>query len=137
MTELYETVELPLCAGAGRMEQRGFLVDGKALAAFGRDMADRIDRTWSSAFTISAGESSTSTPPSSWGRSCLKKWGCPTGKRPKPAGPPMPTCWRSWQDHPWWRTCWTYRQYAKLKSTYADGLLKVIDPMAASAPASR
>ena len=58
MTELYETVELPLCAVLARMERRGFLVDGTALAGFGEDS-------------------------------------CPTGKRPRPAGPPAPTCWKS------------------------------------------
>ena len=42
MTELYETVELPLCAVLARMERRGFLVDGTALAAFGEDMAEKI-----------------------------------------------------------------------------------------------
>ena len=32
------------------------------------------------------------------------------------------------KDHPLVADVLTYRQYAKLKSTYADGLLKVIDP---------
>ena len=50
---------------------------------------------WSSEFTPPPGSSSTSIPPSSWERCCSRTWACPTGKRRKPAGPPMRTCWRS------------------------------------------
>ena len=36
----------------------------------------------------------------------LLDWACPTGKRPRPAGPPMPTCWKSCgTTRPSWRMC--------------------------------
>ena len=44
MKELYHTVELPLCPVLARMEQRGFLVDAKALSDFGESLTGTIRR---------------------------------------------------------------------------------------------
>ena len=44
MKELYHTVELPLCPVLARMEQRGFLVDAKALSDFGESLTGTIHR---------------------------------------------------------------------------------------------
>ena len=128
MTELYETVELPLCAVLARMEQRGFLVDGKALAAFGRDMADRIADLEGRIYDR-AGESFNINSPKQLGTVLFEKMQLPHGKKTK-------TGWSTnadvleklrWQA-PIVADVLEYRQYAKLKSTYADGLLKVVDP---------
>ena len=128
MTELYETVELPLCAVLARMEQRGFLVDGKALAAFGHDMADRIADLEGRIYD-QAGESFNINSPKQLGTVLFEKMQLPHGKKTK-------TGWSTnadvleklrWQA-PIVADVLEYRQYAKLKSTYADGLLKVVDP---------
>ena len=128
MTELYETVELPLCAVLARMEQRGFLVDGKALAAFGQDMADRIADLEGRIYE-QAGESFNINSPKQLGTVLFEKMQLPHGKKTK-------TGWSTnadvleklrWQA-PIVADVLEYRQYAKLKSTYADGLLKVVDP---------
>ena len=128
MTELYETVELPLCAVLARMEERGFLVDGKALAAFGRDMADRIADLEGRIYD-QAGESFNINSPKQLGTVLFEKMQLPHGKKTK-------TGWSTnadvleklrWQA-PIVADVLEYRQYAKLKSTYADGLLKVVDP---------
>ena len=44
MEKLYFDVELPLCRVLADMERSGFLVDGGALARFGRELSDTIDR---------------------------------------------------------------------------------------------
>ena len=92
-------------------------------------LAARGAPSWNSRSTPWRGRNSTSTPPSSWGRSSSASWACPTAKRPRPAGPPTPMCWKSsGTRHPIVGAVLEYRQYAKLKSTYADGLLKAMDP---------
>ena len=127
MTELYETVELPLCAVLARMERRGFLVDGKALAAFGRDMAGKITELEQRIYD-QAGETFNINSPKQLGTVLFEKMQLPHGKKTK-------TGWSTnadvleklrWQA-PIVADVLQYRQYAKLKSTYADGLLKVID----------
>ncbi len=128
MTELYETVELPLCAVLARMECRGFLVDGKALADFGQDMAGKIAALEQRIYD-QAGEPFNINSPKQLGTVLFEKMQLPHGKKTK-------TGWSTnadvleklrWQA-PIVADVLEYRQYAKLKSTYADGLLKVIDP---------
>ena len=128
MTELYETVELPLCAVLARMEHRGFLVDGKALAAFGQDMAEKITELEQRIYN-QAEEPFNINSPKQLGTVLFEKMQLPHGKKTK-------TGWSTnadvleklrWQA-PIVADVLEYRQYAKLKSTYADGLLKVIDP---------
>ena len=128
MTELYETVELPLCAVLARMERRGFLVDGKALAAFGEDMADRLAALEQRIYEA-AGTKFNINSPKQLGTVLFEKMQLPHGKKTK-------TGWSTnadvleklrWQA-PIVADVLQYRQYAKLKSTYADGLLKVIEP---------
>ena len=128
MTELYETVELPLCAVLARMEHRGFLVDGKALAAFGQDMAEKITELEQRIYD-QAEEPFNINSPKQLGTVLFEKMQLPHGKKTK-------TGWSTnadvleklrWQA-PIVADVLQYRQYAKLKSTYADGLLKVIEP---------
>ena len=128
MTELYDTVELPLCAVLARMERRGFLVDGTALAAFGEDMAEKIKELEQRIYEA-AGEKFNINSPKQLGTVLFEKMKLPHGKKTK-------TGWSTnadvleklrWQA-PIVADILQYRQYAKLKSTYADGLLKVIDP---------
>ena len=128
MTELYFAVELPLCAVLARMERRGFLVDGKALAAFGEDMAGRIAALERKIYEEAGGEFNINSP-KQLGTVLFDKMQLPHGKKTK-------TGWSTnadvleklrWQA-PIVADILEYRQYAKLKSTYADGLLKVIEP---------
>ena len=62
---------------------------------------------WNRTFTTWPGRNSTSTPPSSWVKFYLAGWACPTARKRKPAGPPMPTCWKSCAMRPpSWGRCW-------------------------------
>ena len=71
-----------------------------------------------------AGEEFNINSPKQLGEILFGKLGLPHGKKTKrPAGPPTPMCWKSsGMRPPSSAAVLEYRQYAKLKSTYADGL---------------
>ena len=100
--ELYFDIELPLCRVLAEMELMGFRVDAGALQAFGRELSGAI-------------------------AALFARLGLPHGKRTK-------TGWSTNAEvlekleHPIVRDVLEYRQYTKLRSTYVDGLLKVIGP---------
>ena len=127
MKELYHTVELPLCPVLARMEQRGFLVDAKALSDFGESLTGTIRRLEQRVYDA-AGAPFNINSPKQLGKVLFEDLQLPHGKKTK-------TGWSTnadvleklrWQ-HPIVADVLEYRQYSKLKSTYADGLLKVID----------
>ena len=127
MEELYHTVELPLCPVLARMEQRGFLVDAKALSDFGESLTGTI-RQLEQRIYDAAGAAFNINSPKQLGKVLFEDLQLPHGKKTK-------TGWSTnadvleklrWQ-HPIVADVLEYRQYSKLKSTYADGLLKVID----------
>ena len=128
MWELYQTAELPLCRVLAEMELSGCRVDARALAAFGESLSRRI-REMETAIYDMAGESFNINSPKQLGQILFEKLGLPHGKKTK-------TGWSTNADvleglryqYPIVAAVLEYRQYAKLKSTYADGLLKAIDP---------
>ncbi len=128
MESLYRQVELPLCAVLARMEQRGFLVDAGALCRFGEMLAGEMAALESRIYE-EAGQQFNINSPKQLGTVLFDTLQLPHGKKTK-------TGWSTnadvleklrWQ-HPIVEDVLRYRQYAKLKSTYADGLLKVIGP---------
>ena len=126
--ELFETVELPLCRVLAEMELAGCRVDKGALVAFGEMLAKRSAELEQSIYDL-AGESFNINSPKQLGEILFGKLGLPHGKKTK-------TGWSTNADvleklryeAPIVGKVLEYRQYAKLKSTYADGLLKTIDP---------
>ena len=127
MWELFETVEMPLCAVLARMERAGFRVDGKELARFGEMLSAQITQLEQQIYAA-AGAPFNINSPKQLGKVLFEDLQLPHGKKTK-------TGWSTnadvldklrWQ-HPIVDAVLRYRQYAKLKSTYADGLLKVID----------
>ena len=128
MEKLYFDVELPLCRVLADMERSGFLVDGGALARFGADLSDTI-RQLEERIYAAAGQQFNINSPKQLGKVLFEDLGLPHGKKTK-------TGWSTNADvleklryeAPIVSAVLEYRQYAKLKSTYADGLLKVIDP---------
>jgi len=126
--ELYYDVELPLCAVLARMETAGCLVDRAALAEFGAVM-ERRTRELEQRIYDAAGETFNINSPKQLGAILFEKLALPHGKKTK-------TGWSTNADvleKLRWETpivadVLEYRQYAKFKSTYCDGLLKVIAP---------
>jgi len=128
MEELYETVELPLCACLAQMEHTGFYVDRKALYAFGESLNEGISLLQQSIWRH-AGHEFNIHSPKQLGEVLFDELMLPSGKKTK-------TGWSTNADvleklrgkHPIVDEVLEYRMLTKLKSTYADGLLKVISP---------
>ena len=128
MEKLYETAELPLCRVLSEMEVEGFLVDREALHAFGESLSGSIDALQKTIWE-EAGEEFNINSPKQLGEILFEKLYLPYGKKTK-------TGWSTNADvleklqglHPIVGNVLEYRMLTKLKSTYADGLLKVISP---------
>ena len=84
------------------------------------------------------GRNSTSIPPSSWARFSLESWDCLTGRRRKPAGPPMPTCWKSSaMRSPLSARCWSTASMPSSNPPMPTACSRLWTPMAGYAPGSR
>ena len=128
MDRLFYDIELPLCRVLADMEEKGFFVDKRALSDFGESLTDGIstleERIWSE-----AGDRFNINSPKQLGTVLFEKLMLPAGKKTK-------TGWSTNADileklrgkHPIIQDILDYRMLTKLKSTYADGLLKVIAP---------
>ena len=126
--ELYYSIELPLCRVLADMERAGFLVDRQALAGYGESMTAGInmlqERIWAY-----AGHEFNINSPKQLGEVLFEELMLPAGKKTK-------TGWSTNADvlekltgkHPIIADIIDYRMLTKLKSTYADGLIKVISP---------
>ena len=128
MLTLYESAELPLCRVLADMEHQGFYVDRKALYEFGESLNADIARLQQSIWQH-AGREFNIQSPKQLGEVLFEELMLPSGKKTK-------TGWSTNADvleklrgkHPIVDEVLEYRMLTKLKSTYADGLLKVISP---------
>ena len=126
MEKLYREIELPLCPVLSEMEQAGFYVDRAALHAFGESLNGDIARLQESIWQH-AGHEFNINSPKQLGEVLFEELMLPSGKKTK-------TGWSTNVDvleklrgkHPIVDEVLEYRTLTKLKSTYADGLLKVI-----------
>ena len=126
--ELFETVELPLCRVLAEMEQTGCRVDAKALSDFGELLSSRAKELETKIYQLADGEFNINSP-KQLGEVLFDRLGLPHGKKTK-------TGWSTNADvleklrwvSPIVDAVMEYRQLTKLKSTYADGLLKALDP---------
>ena len=128
MWELYQTVELPLCAVLAEMETEGFLIDRKALAEFGEMLSGRIEQVQAGIYGL-AGETFNINSTQQLGRVLFEVLGLPPVKKTKTGYSTNAEVLDKLRgQHPIIETILEYRQLTKLKSTYADGLGKVIAP---------
>ena len=128
MEALYYDVELPLCRVLAEMETAGFLVDRRALAQYGETLQGVMDET-EQAIYDAEGETFNINSPKQLGIILFEKLGLPHGKKTKTGWSTNADVLEKLRyDAPIVADVLRYRQYAKLKSTYVDGLLKVIDP---------
>ena len=128
MWELYQTVELPLCPVLAEMETEGFLVDRKALAEFGDMLSVSIQTVQKNIFDL-AGEEFNINSTQQLGRILFDQLGLPPVKKTKTGYSTNADVLDKLRDsHPIIQEILDYRQLTKLKSTYVDGLGKVIGP---------
>ncbi len=128
MLKLYQTAELPLCKVLAEMEHTGFFVDRKALYDFGESLNAGIASLQESIYAH-AGHPFNILSPKQLGEVLFDELLLPAGKKTKSG-------WSTNADvleklrgkHPVVQEVLDYRMLTKLKSTYAEGLLKVIEP---------
>lgn len=128
MDKLYYEIELPLCRVLAEMQDTGFMVDRMALSAFGESLTGSIDALRDEIYKQAGGEFNINSP-KQLGEVLFERLMLPAGKKTK-------TGWSTNADvleklrgkHPIIEMILDYRMLTKLKSTYADGLLKLIDP---------
>ena len=126
MLPLYTDVELPLCTVLARMEQAGFLVDRKALYDFGERLTSSIEQLQQSIWTL-AGEPFNIQSPKQLGNVLFERLMLPAGKKTKTGWSTNAAVLDKLRGkHPIIEQILDYRTLTKLKSTYADGLLKEI-----------
>ena len=124
---LYYDVELPLCAVLARMEQRGFLIDRAALAQFGETLQTSITQLEQQIYAA-AGAPFNINSPKQLGKVLFEDMQLPHGKKTKTGWSTNADVLDKLRGLPIVADVLQYRQYAKLKSTYADGLLKAVSP---------
>ena len=126
MLPLYTDIELPLCPVLARMEQAGFLVDRKALYDFGESFTSSIEQLQQSIWAL-AGEPFNIQSPKQLGNVLFERLMLPAGKKTKTGWSTNAAVLDKLRGkHPIIEQILDYRTLTKLKSTYADGLLKEI-----------
>ena len=123
---LYYDVELPLCAVLARMEHEGVAADQFALMSFGQMLSERIEDTQAAVYRY-AGEEFNINSTKKLGEILFDRLGLPPVKKTKSGYSTNAEVLEKLRArHPIVSCVLDYRMLTKLKSTYADGLLKQI-----------
>ena len=124
--KLYREIELPLCQVLYRMEKRGILIDRQQLEQFGTMLSKRIAECEQVIYSYSDGPFNINST-RQLGELLFDKLGLPPVKKTKTGYSTNADVLDKLKDkHPIIPAIMEYRMLTKLKSTYADGLLKVI-----------
>ena len=127
MLSLYQQIELPLCPVLYGMEKAGVAIDRKQLEDFGKMLSQRIDDCESVIFGYSQCAFNINST-KQLGELLFEKLGLPPVKKTKTGYSTNADVLEKLKNkHPIIPAIMDYRMLTKLKSTYADGLLKVID----------
>ena len=127
MLNLYQQIELPLCPVLYSMEKAGVAIDRKQLEEFGVMLSRRIADCESVIFGYSDGPFNINST-KQLGELLFDKLGLPPVKKTKTGYSTNADVLEKLKNkHPIIPAIMDYRMLTKLKSTYADGLLKVID----------
>lgn len=120
--DLLEKIEIPLARVLGNMELEGFLVDREGLKRLSSDLGKRISVCEKEIYNLVGYEFNLNSP-KQLGVALFEKLGLPAKKKTKSGYSTNAEVLESLRDqHPAIELLLEYRQLAKLKSTYADGL---------------
>ena len=123
---LLEEIELPLARVLASMEREGFLVDALGIKNFGVDLQFRIETLVDGIYSEVGYEFNLNSP-KQLGEALFEKMGLPAKKKTKSGYSTNADVLEGLAaDYPVVAKILEYRTLAKLKSTYCDGLLKVI-----------
>lgn len=125
---LYYDIELPLAPVLADMELAGCVVDQNRLCAFGRLLDERIALLTEQIYT-DAGCTFNIQSPKQLGQILFEKLGLPVRKKTKSGySTDVDVLEKLTDKHPVVGKILEFRQVAKLKGTYVEGLLKEINP---------
>ena len=126
MDKLYAQIELPLCDVLYRMEKEGIAIDETTLNAFGRMLSERIGECEKLIYSYSGGPFNINST-KQLGVLLFETLGLPPVKKTKTGySTNVEVLEKLKGHHDIIPAIMDYRMLTKLKSTYADGLLKVI-----------
>lgn len=126
--KLLEEIEQPLARVLAHMERSGFAVDRAGIAAYGEKL-DKQVQTYQQDICEQVGYSFNLNSPKQLGEALFDKLGLPHGKKTKSGWSTGAAVLENLRyDHPVVESVLQYRTVSKLKSTYCDGLLKVVAP---------
>ena len=126
MDRLYEEIELPLCPVLADMERRGFPVDREALERFGADLGSTIE-VLRGEICAMAGEDFNINSTKKLGEILFDRLGLPPyGKTKTGYSTNIEVLEKLLGKHPIVEKIIDYRKLTKLKSTYADALVRYI-----------
>ncbi len=126
MKKLYCEVELPLCRVLADMQYQGMLVDKNALDDFGACLATRMAELEEKIYAL-AGSEFNILSTKQLGNVLFDELGLPPVKKTKTGYSTDIDVLEKLKDkHEIIPAVIEYRQYSKLKSTYTDGLVRVI-----------
>lgn len=126
--KLYQEVELPLVTVLAHLEINGFLVDDNQLKEFADKLGEKIDALTNEIYML-AGEEFNINSPKQLGVILFEKLELKPVKKTKTGYATNADVLEKLRDkHPIVNFITEYRQLAKLKSTYCDGLRAVVNP---------
>ena len=126
MDKLYSDIEFPLCAVLYRMEKAGVAIHREQLEQFGQMLSERIEACESIIYSYADGPFNINST-KQLGELLFEKLGMPVMKKTKTGYSTNADVLEKLKNkHPIIPAIMDYRMLTKLKSTYADGLIKVI-----------
>ena len=127
-TELLGQIEMPLARVLARMEAVGFRVDKEGIRAFGEALEKQIAELQKQIYETVGYEFNINSP-KQLGDALFVKLGLRHGKKTKTGySTNVEILEKLRYEHPAVEMALNYRTLTKLKSTYCDGLLKVVAP---------
>lgn len=127
MEDLYYDVELPLVEVLANMEFEGFKIDTKELTGLGEEYNGEISELTQEIYNLAGVEFNINSP-KQLGEILFDKLGLPIIKKTKTGYSTDAEVLDKLKDmHPMVEKVLRYRQIVKLKSTYIDGLLALIN----------
>ena len=125
---LLHDIEIPLARVLASMENIGFMADREGITAYGKELQKDIDRLQASIYEHAGTEFNINSP-KQLASTLFEKLGLPARKKTKSGYSTNAEVLEELRPyHPIIDEILEYRTLTKLKSTYCDGLVKVIGP---------
>lgn len=125
--QLFNEIEMPLIEVLADMQIAGMKVDTNFLHAYGNELSEKLEELQSEIIKL-AGVDFNVNSPKQIGEVLFEKLGLNAGKRNKKGYvTDAETLEKIKNDHPIVEKILEYKQYAKLKSTYIDGIENVMN----------